>query len=131
MKEQGFTLIEVLIAMAIFAIGILAVIGLQVQVITGNSRSNIQTEQMLLAQRVMEQLKNAPQIFKPTGNNNVTSLNNVDDEGNPGGPYNVTVTRTNPLGGNTSRFITVTVTKTGGFTGHDAVIQCLSHGNGI
>ena len=131
MKEQGFTLLEVVIAMAVFAIGILAVIGLQVQVITGNSRSNIQTQQMLLAQTVMERVKNAPDIFNPTGNNNVTNLNNVDGEGNPGGPYNVTVTRTNPLGGTTSRFITVTVTKTGGFTGHDAVVQCLSHGNGI
>ena len=131
MKEQGFTLLEVVIAMAVFAIGILAVIGLQVQVVTGNARSNIQTQQMLLAQTVMEQVKNAPDIFNPAGNNNVTNLNNVDGEGNPGGPYNVTVTRTNPLGGTTSRFITVTVTKTGGLTGHDAVVQCLSHGNGI
>lgn len=131
MKEQGFTLLEVVIATAIFAIGILAVIGLQTQVVGGNARSNIQTEQMLLAQAVMERVKNAPDIFNPTGANNVTALNNVDSEGNAGGPYNVTVTRTNPLGGTTSRFITVTVTKTGGFTGHDAVIRCLSHGNGI
>ncbi len=73
MKEQGFTLLEVVIAMAVFAIGILAVIGLQVQVVTGNSRSNIQTQQMLLAQTVMERVKNAPDIFNPTGANNVTS----------------------------------------------------------
>ncbi len=131
MNQQGFTLLEVIIAVAIFAIGILAVIGLQVQVVSGNARSNIQTQQQLLAQRVMEQVKNAPDIFNPTGNNNVTALNNVDDEGNPGGPYNVTVTRTNPLAGTTSRFITVTVTKNGGITGHDAIIRCLSHGNGI
>jgi len=131
MKEQGFTLLEVVIAMAVFAIGILAVIGLQVQVVTGNSRSNIQTQQMLLAQTVMERVKNAPDIFNPTGANNVTTLNGVDGEGNAGGRYNVTVARTNPLGGTTSRFITVTVTKTGGFTRHDAVVQCLSHGNGI
>jgi type IV pilus assembly protein PilV len=131
MNQQGFTLLEVIIAVAIFAIGILAVIGLQVQVVGGNARSNIQTQQQLLAQRVMEQVKNAPDIFNPTGNNNITVLNNVDGEGNAGGPYNVTVTRTNPLGGTTSRFITVTVTKTGGILGHNAVIRCLSHGNGI
>ena len=132
MKEQGFTLLEVVIATAIFAIGILAVIGLQTQVVGGNARSNIQTEQMLLAQAVMERVKNAPDIFNPTGANRATDLNNVDSEGNPGGPYNVRVELFNShLGAMTSRFVRVRVSKTGGFTGHDAVIQCLSHGNGI
>ena len=133
MNQQGFTLLEVIIAVAIFAIGILAVIGLQVQVVSGNARSNIQTEQMLLAQRVMEQVKGYKNIFNPSasGRNNVTNLNNVDGKGNPGGPYNVSVELFNShLTNDKSRFIRVRVTKTGGISGHEAVIQCLSFGTG-
>ena len=54
--EQGFTLIEILIAITIFAIGILAVGKMQITAIQGNSRANYLTEAATIAQSKMEEL---------------------------------------------------------------------------
>lgn len=124
--SKGFTLLEVMMAMAIFSIGILAIVGIQHQIVQGNANGNVVTQQLMLAQRVMEQLKNnvAPSSLSSS------VQNGVDANGDIGGPYNVTSTITNPIGGNSSRFITVTVTKLG-TGGHPLTIQSLTHGNGI
>jgi type IV pilus assembly protein PilV len=122
----GFTLLEVMMAMAIFTIGILAIVGIQHMIVQGNTNGNVVTEQLMLAQRVMEQLKNNPDPNVLTS----SVLNSVDINGDNGGPYNVTSTVTNPIGGNSSRYITITVTKNGP-GGHPITIQSLTHGNGI
>ncbi len=57
---RGFTLIEVLIAMAIFAIGILAVTSMQIRSINQNSTARLQTEATTLAVEWMEQLLALP-----------------------------------------------------------------------
>jgi len=57
---QGFTLIEVLIAMAIFAIGILAVTSMQMRSIGQNASARMQTEATTLAVDWMEQLLSLP-----------------------------------------------------------------------
>lgn len=57
---EGFTLIEVLIAMAIFAIGILAVTTMQMRSINQNASARIQTEATNLAADWMEQLLALP-----------------------------------------------------------------------
>ena len=54
--EQGFTLIEILIAITVFAIGILAVGKMQITAIQGNSRANQLTEAVTLAQSKIEEL---------------------------------------------------------------------------
>ncbi len=126
LNPRGFTLLEVMMAMAIFSIGILAIVGIQHMIVRGNTNGNVVTQQLMLAQRVMEQLKNnsAPSSL-------LSSVQNgVDMNGDNGGPYDVTSTITNPIGGNSSRFITVTVTKLGR-GGHPLTIQSLTHGNGI
>jgi type IV pilus modification protein PilV len=56
----GFTLIEVLIAVAIFAIGILALTSLQAVYIGGNSSARMQTEATTLAAQWLERLKILP-----------------------------------------------------------------------
>lgn len=56
----GFTLIEVLIAMAIFAIGILAVTSMQIRSINQNASARLQTEATTLAVDWMEQLLSLP-----------------------------------------------------------------------
>ena len=124
--SSGFTLLEVMMAMAIFTIGILAIVGIQHMIVRGNTNGNVVTQQLMLAQRVMEQLKNNPDP------NSLTSsvLNSIDINGDNGGPYNVTSTVTNPIGGNSSRFIRITVSKNGP-GGHPITIQSLTHGNGI
>jgi len=124
--DNGFTLLEVMMAMAIFSIGILAIVGIQHMIVKGNANGNVVTQELMLAQRVMEQLKNNPDPNLLTS----SVQNGVDVVGDNGGPYNVTSTITNPIGGNSSRFIQVTVTKIGP-GGHPLTIQSLSHGNGI
>ena len=59
-KAQGFTLIEVLIAMAIFAIGIMAVTTMQIRSINQNASARMQTEATTLAVDWMERLLSLP-----------------------------------------------------------------------
>ena len=55
-KDQGFTLIEVLIAMFIFTIGILAVASMQVSALTGNSTADRATIRIVSVQYTLEAL---------------------------------------------------------------------------
>jgi prepilin-type N-terminal cleavage/methylation domain-containing protein len=58
--ESGFTLIEVLLAMAIFAIGILALGTLQISYIRGNANARFETDTTVLAAQGLERLKGLP-----------------------------------------------------------------------
>ena len=55
-NQKGFSLIEILIAMAIFAFGILAVAAMQIKAIQGNSFAGGMTEATNVAQNKMEEL---------------------------------------------------------------------------
>lgn len=55
-REGGFTLIEVLVALTIFAIGLLALAGMQVTGIKGNSRAQSVTAKVALADGVVEEI---------------------------------------------------------------------------
>jgi prepilin-type N-terminal cleavage/methylation domain-containing protein len=55
-SEKGFTIIEVLIALAVFAIGILAVTAMQIKAIQSNSSASGLTEATTLAQDKVENL---------------------------------------------------------------------------
>ena len=57
---RGFTLIEVLIAMAIFSIGILAVASMQIRSINLNASAQMQSEATTLAVERLESLKMLP-----------------------------------------------------------------------
>lgn len=59
-NHDGFTIIEVVIAMAIFAIGILAVASLQVATIKGNSSTRKMTDAVTLAENRLETMLNLP-----------------------------------------------------------------------
>lgn len=52
----GFTLIEILLALAIFSIGVLAIAGLQITATNGDTRARFATEAAALAQNQAEQL---------------------------------------------------------------------------
>jgi prepilin-type N-terminal cleavage/methylation domain-containing protein len=59
-RQAGFTLIEVLAAMVIFAVGVLALAGLQATYIGGTAAARLQTESVTVATRVLEQLQSLP-----------------------------------------------------------------------
>ena len=57
-KDKGFTLIEVLIAIVVLSVALLALAGLQIISIQGNSFGNHMTEAVTLAKDKMEEMKN-------------------------------------------------------------------------
>ena len=69
-KERGFTLIEVLIAMAIFSIGILAVGSMQLRSTSGNTNARIGTEASVWAQDRVETLMLLPYTDPALDKNN-------------------------------------------------------------
>ena len=126
-NQQGFTLAELLVALTIFAIGLLAVAGMQVTAIRTNSRANTMTVAASMAQRVMEDILSRESIdpFLVTPGSNQTydldrdsAATTVSVEG--AGSYSATysVTPDTPVANVTQITVTVnggnrTVTLTG------------------
>lgn len=83
LKEKGFTLIELMIAILVLGIGILALIQMQVAAMSGNLSANQMTTAITLAQDEIEQLKrlaltDAALTDNNAGNNaNLTSTPNA------------------------------------------------------
>ena len=57
-ESEGFTLVEVLVAIVVLSVALLALAGLQIISIRGNSFGNHMTEAVTLAKDVMEEMKN-------------------------------------------------------------------------
>ena len=83
--NQGFTLIEVLIAMAIFSIGILAVGTLILSTTRNNTNGNILTQATMLARAKIEEKKREADAGALT--HGTETETNIDMQGNPGGIY--------------------------------------------
>ena len=86
-NSKGFTLIEILIALTIFSVGLLAIAGLQISAIKYNSGSNLRTSSTALAQGVMEQvmaLESDNPLFRVAGPN-VANIdpNDIDGDADP------------------------------------------------
>jgi type IV pilus assembly protein PilV len=127
-NERGISLIEILVALTIFSIGILAVAQLQLWNIRNNTTGNFMTLATLLAREQLETLK---------GQADVTTLisaadpnNPIDADGNTGGIFTRTWTVSNPLGGNTSRQVEVTVSWTRQGQNRSVVLTSITRGNG-
>jgi prepilin-type N-terminal cleavage/methylation domain-containing protein len=104
-NPSGYTIIEVLIAVAIFSIGILGMASLELSTARNIKTGNLVTQATMLARDTIETLKRVP---------DVTTLSNgaetdIDVQGNPGGLFDRSWTISNPLGGGNTRQITVTV----------------------
>ena len=61
-NQDGFSLIEMLIAMAILALAMLAAATMQIGSIRNNASGNTVTQASMLAKAQMEVLKNTPDI---------------------------------------------------------------------
>ncbi|WP_375176777.1 type IV pilus modification protein PilV [Marinobacter mobilis] len=59
-QQQGSSLIEILVAVLIFAIGLLGVAGMQVYSLKMNANSHIRTQANLLAQDMVERMRSNP-----------------------------------------------------------------------
>jgi hypothetical protein len=119
-----------MIAMVVLTVGILSIVGIQYHVVNGNTSSNVVTQQLNLAQRVMERYKNT---VSPD-NLNDEDLVNVDHTGQTGGPYTVRVRVRNLPGGikpETGQMVSVTVIRNGGIGGHPLTIRSVTRGHGI
>ena len=80
-KERGFTLIEVLMAMAIFSIGILGVGTMQIRSTTGNTSARIRTEASIWAQDRVETLMLLPYNSSPALGVGPAGPGHQEDEG--------------------------------------------------
>ena len=110
MCQRGYSLIEILIAIAIFAIGILAVAQMQLASSKNTTNGNITTMAAMLARDKMEELKSEDIASAVLAVGDYNDPNNpVDQNGNPGGIFTRNWQITNPLGGTDTRQIQVTV----------------------
>jgi type IV pilus assembly protein PilV len=84
--QNGFTFIELLIAMAILAIGMMAAVSMQLSSTRNNTNGNIVTQATMLAKTQLERLKNRDLSNLAEGT--VQDPNNpVNAEGQSGGIY--------------------------------------------
>lgn len=108
-NDNGFTLIEVLIAMVIFALGILAVAQMQIRALHANADAFSQTEATMWACNQAEILIGLP--FADTGLNSTGGVFTTPGPVDPNNKYNLSwkITDDSPL---TRKTIEITVTWT-------------------
>jgi prepilin-type N-terminal cleavage/methylation domain-containing protein len=126
--EDGLTLIETLIALAIFSIGILGVAQLQLWNIKNNTTGNITTQATMLARTQLEELKNIGDVTDLT--NGADADNPINPDGSAGGIFTRSWTISNPHGGNISRQIQVTVSWNRRGQNRSVILTTITKGNG-
>jgi type IV pilus assembly protein PilV len=115
MKERsGFTLIEVLIALTILAVGLLALATMQIVSIRGNAFSTEMTYATMLAQSRLEQIRNMAYDSVTSGTEIVPA-----NETSKGIPYTIQRTVNNDDPATDMKRITLVVLWTGAPAGPD------------
>jgi prepilin-type N-terminal cleavage/methylation domain-containing protein len=104
-NQSGYTIIEVLIAVAIFSIGILGMASLQLSTDRNIKTGNVVTQATMIARDKIEMLKRVTDVTTLSSG----AETDIDVDGNPGGIFDRSWTISNPLGGSNTRQITVTV----------------------
>jgi type IV pilus modification protein PilV len=120
-NRNGFALIEVLMAMVIFTVGILALTGLQVTTISGNAKARMQTEATAIGVRIVEQLRSLPFDHDDL----VPKVNPHSLSASGSRPYTVdwTVRADTPVNG--TKMVRVTVTPSNKINGRTVTISTI------
>jgi len=124
-NQSGFSLIELLIAMAILALSMLAAASMQFGSIRNNASGNMVTQANMLAKAQMEILKNTVDITTLVAGEQY----NIGADGQPGGIYNRSWTVTNL--GTSARRITVTVEWSKRGQSRSIILSSNTRGNGV
>jgi prepilin-type N-terminal cleavage/methylation domain-containing protein len=106
-NAKGFTFIELLIAMAILAMGMLAAVSMHFGSARNNTKGNIYTQANMLAKTQLENLKNQDVDLLVAGGPYSDPNNPINPDGQAGGIYTRSWTIANL--GTGARRITVTV----------------------
>jgi type IV pilus assembly protein PilV len=114
--ERGFTLLEILIGISIFAVGVLAVATMQISAIRNNRLGNEVTQATFLAEDKLEELKNSGDI--------ASEPDSIDQQGIFTRSWQIS-----PAAGN-SQLVTVTVTWTIQGASHNVVLSTITSGGG-
>ena len=87
-NENGFSLIELLIALSILAIGMLAAASMNYSAVRNNTTGNVSTQATMLAEAQLEMLKNQDIDSAALAPGDYSDPTPIDQNGNPGGIYN-------------------------------------------
>lgn len=129
-NQSGFTLLEVLLAITIFAIGLLAVAAMQVSAIHGNKLGNEWTQATTLAQKQLEALKSGDITTAAYTVGTYSDPNNpVTATGASGGIFN----RSWTIAANSAFSVRATVTVSWAQKGvnHAVALTSVTRGGGI
>lgn len=126
---EGFTLLEVLLAVSIFALGILAVASMQLTSIRGNAFGNEMTTATFLAQAQLERMKSVADVSTLATGGDANSIDENENSGVSGAIYNRSWTVA--AGPSTeSRQVTVAVNWSSGLGNHNVTLRTITRGNG-
>ena len=126
---KGFSFIELLIAMAILSLGMLAAVSMQFGSARNNTKGNIYTQANMLAKAQLENLKNQDISTLVEGPTVQDPNNPINADGLPGGIYNRSWTIVNLGAG--ARRLTVTVQWNRRGTPGSVVISSNTKGGGV
>lgn len=115
-------IMEALIAIAIFAIGFMAVATLVFAAARNNTNGNILTQANMLAREKMEELKSKTDL---------TELDTSEAPETVGGMFTRTWTASDPFTSGTSRYIQVIVSWTRKGKNQQVVMETITKGKGI
>jgi type IV pilus assembly protein PilV len=127
--REGFTLLEVLVAVTIFAIGILAVASMQLTSIQGNAFGNEMTTATFLAQAQLERMKSVADVSTLATGGDASPIDENENSGVSGAIYNRSWTVAAGPSAD-SRQVSVTVNWRSGMGDHLVTLRTITRGNG-